>query len=75
MILSGLEIEQEIADFRLLSRQVCDRLGAFHEQDLFVRGMIKWIGYRQYAIDFIPDNRFSGRTKYTGKNMTGLALQ
>ena len=72
--LSGLPLERGVTDFRLISRQVCDTLGVFHEQDFFLRGMIKWLGFSQYAIDYTPEVRFSERTKYSGKKMTEFAL-
>ena len=31
--ISGLQMEEGVADFRLLTRQVVDTLGTFHEQD------------------------------------------
>jgi dolichol-phosphate mannosyltransferase len=73
--LSGLQMEQGTADFRLVSRQVADMLGVFREHDLFLRGIIKWMGFSQYAIDYEPERRFSGTTKYNGKKMVGLAIQ
>jgi len=73
--LSGLQMEEGMADFRLLSRQVVDTLGGFREQDLFLRGIIKWLGFRQYAIDYTPNNRFSGKTKYSRKKMMKFAMQ
>jgi len=74
-LLTGLDMEQGMADFRLLSRQVSDSLGVLHEQDLFLRGMIKWMGFNQYAIDYTPKNRFSGKTKYNNKKMMKFAIQ
>ena len=74
-LLTGLQMEHGVADFRLLSRQVSDTLGTFHEQDLFLRGMVKWLGFSQYAVDYIPQGRFSGKTKYNYKKMTKFAVQ
>ncbi|MDR1155699.1 MAG: glycosyltransferase family 2 protein [Bacteroidales bacterium] len=73
--LSGLQMEPGIADFRLLSRRVADILGTFREQDLFLRGILKWMGFRQYAVDYTPGRRFSGQTKYSSRKMAKLALQ
>ena len=73
--MSGLQMEKGLADFRLLSRQVCDTFGVFHEQDLFIRGMIKWLGFSQYALDYAPHPRFSGKTKYNSRKMVEFAVQ
>jgi dolichol-phosphate mannosyltransferase len=73
--LSGLPMEQGLADFRLIDRRVANILTAFHEPDLFLRGVIKWMGFRQFALDYTPGKRFSGSSKYSSKKMIKLALQ
>jgi len=73
--LSGMPIEQGIADFRLLDRKVVDVLLSFQEPDLFLRGAIYWIGFRKYALEYKPDCRFSGQTKYSSAKMVRLAVQ
>jgi dolichol-phosphate mannosyltransferase len=73
--LSGLDMEHGEADFRLLSRRVADVLLTLNEQDIFIRGVIKWMGFRRCAIDYIQGERFSGTSKYTVKKMTNLAIQ
>ncbi|MDR3262291.1 MAG: hypothetical protein LBT78_10740 [Tannerella sp.] len=50
-------------------------LAGFREQDLFLRGAIYWAGFRKYALDYTPEERFSGETKYSGLKMIQLALQ
>jgi dolichol-phosphate mannosyltransferase len=40
-----------------------------------LRGIIKWLGFRQCAIDYFPGQRFSGETKYTNRKMLKFALQ
>jgi dolichol-phosphate mannosyltransferase len=73
--MSGLPVEQGIADFRLLDRKVVDVLSNFRETELFLRGAIYWLGFRKYALDYTPEERFSGKTKYSGLKMIQLALQ
>lgn len=73
--LSDIEIEPGTADFRLLDRKVADVFKKFKENDLFVRGLIKWLGFKQYAIDYTPDLRFAGASKYNKKKMMMLAVQ
>ncbi|MTK52741.1 glycosyltransferase family 2 protein [Paludibacter sp.] len=71
---SDVQIEKGTADFRLMSRNVADVFKRFRENDLFIRGMIKWMGFRQAHIDYEPNERFSGTTKYTVRKMLRLAV-
>jgi dolichol-phosphate mannosyltransferase len=73
--LSDLTIEEGAADFRLLDRKVVDVINAQQESDMFMRGYINWIGFRQIGIPYTPDKRFSGESKYTFRKMMRFALQ
>ncbi len=71
--LSDVEIEDGTADFRLMDRSVVEVFKQLPERDLFVRGMVKWIGFKQFKIDYHPHERFSGKTKYSFRKMLKLA--
>lgn len=73
--LSDIDLEPGAADFRLLDRNVLHIFKNFNENDLFLRGLSKWVGFRQIAIEYIPGDRKSGTTKYTIKKMLRFALQ
>ena len=73
--LSSIEIEQGTADFRLLDKKVVDVLREIKEYDLFWRGLVKWIGFKQIALEYIPGKRASGTSKYTFKKMMELAIK
>ncbi|WP_246202137.1 glycosyltransferase family 2 protein [Spirosoma agri] len=70
---SGLKIEDGAADFRLLDRKVIDTLKQFKENDLFLRGAISWVGFRQCRILYQPAARYAGRSKYSFRKMLQLA--
>ncbi len=72
---SDIDLERGVADFRLMDRRAADVLINIKGGDLFIRGIVHWIGFKQYAIDYMPDKRLSGETKYTFKKMRNLALQ
>ncbi|MDR2627174.1 MAG: glycosyltransferase [Dysgonamonadaceae bacterium] len=73
--LSDIELEQGTADFRLLDRRAANIIIGMTGSDLFIRGLVKWIGFNQYAIDYIPNKRHAGESKYTFKKMCSLAAQ
>ncbi len=70
---SGLDIEDGAADFRLLDRKVINTLNQFKENDLFLRGAISWVGFRQCRILYQPAARYAGRSKYSLRKMMQLA--
>jgi glycosyltransferase involved in cell wall biosynthesis len=71
--LSGIDIEKGMADFRLIDRQVLDRLLQFGEEGLFLRGLVQWVGYPSTSVTYRAANRFSGSTKYSVRKMLSLA--
>ena len=72
--LSDMEIEEGTADFRLLDRTVVNVLQQLPERDLFMRGLVKWVGFKQFCIDYEPAERFSGVSKYSFGKMFVFAL-
>lgn len=72
--LSDIELEPGAADFRLLDQKVVNVFRNFHENEPFLRGLVKWLGFKQFAIRYNPAARFSGKSKYTLKKMFRLAL-
>lgn len=73
--LSDIEIEKGTADFRLLDKTVVTVLRNLHEYELFFRGLVKWAGFKQIAIEYTPSQRNAGVSKYTYKKMVRFALQ
>lgn len=72
--LSSIDIEQGTADFRLMDRKVVDVFKDFQENEPFIRGLVKWMGYQQIAIDYLPSKRYAGSSKYNLKKMMRFAL-
>lgn len=73
--LSDIELENGSADFRLLDKKVTEEIKKIKENDVFLRGLVKWMGFKQTAIEYTPAERFSGQTKYSYRKMMMLALQ
>jgi dolichol-phosphate mannosyltransferase len=73
--LSNVELETGSADFRLLDSKVLSVIRNFHENEPFLRGLFKWIGFKQTSIVFKPNARYSGKSKYSVQKMIKFALQ
>lgn len=73
--LSDIDLEPGTADFRLMDRKVVEVFRAFKETDLFMRGLVKWMGFKQLGISYDPAQRTQGKSKYTVKKMIRFALQ
>ncbi len=72
--LSDIKIQPGAADFRLLDRSVVNALKGFKENSIFYRGLISWMGFKQFAIEYEPADRMFGTSKYTIKKMFAFAL-
>ncbi len=73
--LSDIELEQGTADFRLMDKKVVQVFRTFSEMDIFMRGLVKWMGFKQIGIEYISALRSAGNSKYTVKKMVRFALQ
>jgi len=72
--LSGLQLVAGSSDFRLLDRRVMNILNCLPEADLFYRGIIPSLGFEMATIDYMPNERLHGQSRYTPRKMIRLAL-
>jgi glycosyltransferase involved in cell wall biosynthesis len=74
-LLSDIKVEEGTADYRLIDRKVIDVFKYdINEYFLFFRGLISWIGFKQFAIEYESNDRFSGKSKYSVLKMIRFAL-
>ncbi len=73
--MSDLNLNYGEADFRLLSSRVAELINSFPEKNLYYRAIVKWVGFRQVGIEYFPDIRRSGKSKYNYRTMTILAIE
>ncbi len=71
--LSGLDVDFGLADFRLLDRKVVRLLISLPERNRFLRGLVKWVGFRQKCVTFRVRPRAAGRSKYSFWSMVKFA--
>jgi dolichol-phosphate mannosyltransferase len=70
---SGMDLTGQ-ADFRLLDRKALDAVKAAREQARFVRGMVRWIGFKQVAVPYVAEQRKAGKRSYTFKQSAVLFI-
>jgi glycosyltransferase involved in cell wall biosynthesis len=71
--LSSLELPEGAADFRWMSRRVVDVLAAMPERHRFLRGLVRWAGYRQTFVEYERGAREAGESKYGLRKMLAFA--
>jgi len=71
---SGVDLPVDAGDFRLISRRVADKVREVKRKNLYLRGLIAWMGYKQAGVPIHREARFAGKTKYSLRKMLGLAL-
>ena len=71
--LSSLELPEGAADFRWMSRRVVDVLVAMPERHRFLRGLVRWAGYRQVFVAYDRPGREVGESKYPLRKMVLFA--
>lgn len=72
--LSDVRIEKGSADFRLLDKKVVTVLRGITETPIFYRGMVDWVGFKKIGIEYVPNQRQWGNTKYSFIKMFKFAL-
>lgn len=70
---TDLDIPLDTGDFRLMSRRAINALNQLREKHRLIRGMAKWIGFKEGYVYYVRDARFAGETKYTLIKMLRLA--
>ena len=72
--MSAAEIPLDTGDFRLIDRRVADVFLKMREHNRFLRGMSAWMGFEAVPIEFVRNERYAGKTKYSLKKMMKLAM-
>ncbi|ABQ92425.1 glycosyltransferase family 2 protein [Roseiflexus sp. RS-1] len=73
--ISQVPINENAADFRLISRRVVKVFQKrIRERNLFLRGFFEWMGFRSIAVPFKVRKRAGGFSKYSFTRMFRFAL-
>jgi len=74
MSVMGVRLQRNHADYRLMSKRAIEALGEYDEDNLFLRGIVPQIGFKQSVVNFDVRGRKLGESKYTLPKMISFAL-
>lgn len=70
----GVDIVDNHADYRLMSRRALEGLAQYKEVNLFLRGVVPLIGFPSAIVTYERHERFAGESKYPLKKMLSFAF-
>jgi glycosyltransferase involved in cell wall biosynthesis len=69
------KIPEDAGDFRLLSPRAAAALRRLPERNRFFKGLASWIGFRQFRVDYEPEARAHGATRFRLSQLLGLSIE
>lgn len=73
--ISQPKIEENVGDFRLMSREVVENIKQLPERNLFMKGILSWVGGNTTIVEYTRAERSAGNTKFNGWKLWNLALE
>ncbi|ALV92656.1 MULTISPECIES: glycosyltransferase family 2 protein [Pantoea] len=73
--ISHPKIEENVGDFRLLSRETVENIKQLQERNLFMKGLLSWVEGETAIVEYARSERISGTTKFNGWKLWNLALE
>jgi polyisoprenyl-phosphate glycosyltransferase len=71
--LSGIDMAPGLSDFRLVDRAALSALTRMGDADLFIRGIVSWLGFKTKVLPYQAGRRHSGTPKFTLGRMLRLS--
>ncbi|EPU3657495.1 glycosyltransferase family 2 protein [Escherichia coli] len=73
--ISSPKIEENVGDFRLMSRDVVENIKLMPERNFFMKGVLSWVGGKTDVVEYARAERFAGDSKFNGWKLWNLALE
>ena len=70
----GVNIVYNHADFRLTSQRATQELMRYPERNMFIRGMVRLLGFKTAEVYYDRKERFAGESKYPLTKMLNFAV-
>jgi glycosyltransferase involved in cell wall biosynthesis len=71
----GVDIIENHADFRLMSRRAVDALTKYSEVNIFLRALVRQLGFSSTVVTYDRLPRLAGESKYPIRKMASFALE
>ena len=71
--LTGVAMNEGAGEFRLLDRRVVDYIVRMTEGEVFIRGVVSWLGFPSVTVPFRASPRHAGRSAYSFKRRWRMA--
>jgi glycosyltransferase involved in cell wall biosynthesis len=72
--IGDVRIEPGSADYMLLDRAVVDVVNGLEDQDIFLRGLVRWLGFPLVTVAYTRGQRQHGESSFSMRRMVDLAL-
>ncbi|HBM8993518.1 TPA: glycosyltransferase family 2 protein [Citrobacter freundii] len=73
--ISNPQIEENVGDFRLMSREIVENIKLLPERNLFMKGILSWVGGQIDVVEYARAERIAGSSKFNGWKLWNLALE
>ncbi|MCF6239703.1 MAG: glycosyltransferase, partial [Candidatus Marinimicrobia bacterium] len=71
----GIQVPENVGDFRLMSRPVVDALKCLPERTRFMKGLFAWVGFKTCILPYHRDARYAGTSKWNYWRLWNFALE
>lgn len=73
--ISSPKLEENVGDFRLLSRATVENMKQLQERNLFMKGLLSWVEGDSAIVEYSRPVRIAGEAKFNGWRLWNLALE
>ncbi len=74
-LISDINIEPNVGDFRMMTRAVVDSITSLSETQIFMKGILSWVGYNTTIVTYRREKRCAGDTKFRILKLWNLAIE
>lgn len=74
-MITDIQIKQNVGDFRLLDKKVVEEIKKLPEKNLFMKGLLSWVGFKTTTVQYERQKRTIGNTKFNYWKLWNLAIE